>query len=171
MKHLFILLVVLPMFMVAQNQEVYIKLTDAKGTPIKGNATLKGFENSIYALTLATSGNNNSQVNFTMNITGASADLKKAMVNNESLLSGLVTVTQLSSYKAGPDIVYTITMEKIKVQSCNENMGCNNVMTTSITIQPIRIGWTYYQVGKSGTPTVSNKYGFDAETGGSWSKF
>jgi type VI protein secretion system component Hcp len=161
----------LPMFVVAQKQDVYVKLTDAKGTPINGDVVTRGFEKSLYALTFATAGKNNSQVNFTMNITGASAELKKAMANGEFLMTGQVTVTQNGS-NGLPVTIYEIKMEKIKIQSCNESMGCNSVMTTSVTIQPVRIGWTYYQTtAKTGTQTISNKYGFDADTGGAWTKF
>ncbi|MGZ5220134.1 MAG: hypothetical protein ACXWC7_08650 [Chitinophagaceae bacterium] len=47
-------------------------------------------------------------------------------------------------------------MEKIKVTSCNESMGCNTVMTTSVTLQATRIGCTYYQTNATGTQTISN---------------
>lgn len=170
MKKLFILLMLAPCITIAQKQEVYIKLTDAKGSPINGDVVTKGFEKQMYAQSLATTGKTNSQVSFTMDITGASADLKKAMINGEFLLSGLVTVIQPGS-NGLPITVYTIKMEKIKVQSCNESMGCNNALTTSVIIQPVRIGWTYYQTGRTGTPIASNKYGFDSETGGAWINF
>ena len=169
MRTIIFILLFIPIIAAAQKQDVYIKLTDAKGVQIKGDATLKGFERSMQALTINSSGKNNTQFSFTMNVSGASADLKKAMNNGEFLLSGLVTVLQ--SAVARPAIVYTIKMEKIKVTFCNESMGCNNVMTTSVTLQATRIGWTYYQTNTTGTQTVSNKYGFDAETGGAWTNF
>jgi hypothetical protein len=62
-------------------------------------------------------------------------------------------------------------MERIKVLDCTEAMGCNGVMTTTVTLQPMRIGWTYFNTGKSGLQTVSNKYGYDLETGGVWNNF
>jgi type VI protein secretion system component Hcp len=171
MKKLIFTLLMLPILVGAQKQNVYIKLVDAKGTMLKGDVLTKGFENYLNALTLGTTGSNNSIVNFTMNITGASADLKKAITNKEYLMSGQITATQIGS-NGIPITVYTIAMEKIKVQSCNENLGCNSEMTTSVSLQPVRIGWTYYQNSiKSGIKTVSNKYGFDAETGGAWTNF
>jgi hypothetical protein len=44
-------------------------------------------------------------------------------------------------------------------------------MTTTVTLQATRIGWTYYQTDRAGTQVVTNKYGFDAETGGQWTNF
>ena len=170
MKKLMLLLLVLPIFAVAQKQDVYLKLTDAKGTIIKGDVMVRGFEKNLNVITFATGGKNNSQVNFTMPIAGASADLKKAMSDGQFLLNGLVTITQIGS-NGMPTTVYTVVMEKIRVQSCNEIMGCDNVMTTAVTLQPSRIGWTYYQTGRSGIQTVSKKYGIDAETGGAWTNF
>jgi type VI protein secretion system component Hcp len=169
MRTILFILLSIPTIAVAQKQDVYIKLTDAKGVQIKGDAMLKGFEKSMQALTINSGGKNNTQFNFTMNITGASADLKSAMNSGEFLLSGLVTVLQPSL--ARPMITYTIKMEKIKVTSCNESMGCNNVMTASVTLQATRIGWTYYQTSATGAQTVSNKYGYDAEAGGPWTNF
>lgn len=64
-----------------------------------------------------------------------------------------------------------IGMEKIRVLACAESMGCNNVMTTSVTLQATRIGWTYYTTDKSGANTVSQKYGYNAETGKAWANF
>jgi hypothetical protein len=62
-------------------------------------------------------------------------------------------------------------MEKIRVQGCSEAMGCNSAMTTTVTLQATRIGWTYYQTDRTGALVVSNKYGYDAETGGQWTNF
>jgi hypothetical protein len=118
----------------------YIQLTGANGMQIKGDAVLKGFERSMQALTINSGGKNNTQLSFAMNVTGASADLKRAMNIGEFLTSGLATVLQAGI--ARPITTYTIKMEKIKVTSCNESMGCNYVMTTSVTLQATRIGWT-----------------------------
>lgn len=169
MRKIIFILFLIPIIAAAQKQDVYIKLADAKGVQIKGDATLKGFEKCMQALTINSGGKNNTQFNFTMNISGASADLKRAMNSGEFLTSGLVTITQSSLAK--PLVVYTIKMEKIRVTFCNESMGCNNAMATSVTLQATRIGWTYYQTNTNGTQTVSNKYGYDTETGGAWANF
>jgi type VI protein secretion system component Hcp len=170
MKTLFFLVLILPIVAFAQKQDVFIKLTDAKGTSINGDVSMRGFEKNIQALSIATAGKNNSLLNFTMEITGASAELKKAMANGELLMNGQVTVTQ-SGRNSMPSTVYIIKMEEIKVRSCSESMGCNSAMTTSVTLQANRIGWTYYQTSRTGIQTVSNKYGYDNETGGSWDNF
>lgn len=170
MKKMLFFLLLTPLFSLAQKQDVYVKLTDAKGSPINGDVVARGFERQMYALSLATAGKNNSQLNFTMDITGASADLKKAMANGEWLMAGQVTVNQAGS-NGMINTVYTIKLEKIKVVFCSESMGCNNAMTTSVTLQATRIGWTYFQTGRNGLQTVSNKYGFDVETGSPWSNF
>ena len=166
MRTIIFILFIIPFAATAQRQDVYIKLTDVNGVQIKGDATLKGFEKNMQALTTNSGGKNNVQFSFTMNISGATADLKKAMNAGEFLTSGLVTVTQTGIDR--PQVVYTIKMEKIRVISCSESMGCNNVLTTSVTLQATRIGWTYYQTN---TTTVSNKYGYDAEAGGQWMNF
>jgi type VI protein secretion system component Hcp len=125
----------------------------------------------LYALTVGSAGKNNTQVTFSMNITGASADLKRAMTNGETLQSGLVTVTQLNPSMGRPMVVYSIKIEEIKVNACSESMGCNSAMTTSATITATRIGWTYYQNNPNGTQTVSRKYGFDSASGKEWTNF
>src|SRR6266542_3264947 len=123
MRTIIFILLFIPIISAAQKQDVYIRLADANGAQIKGDATLKGFERCMQALTINSGGKNNTQFSFTMNVTGASADFKKAMNGGEFLTSGLVTITQSSL--ARPMVVYTIKMEKIKVTSCNESMGCN----------------------------------------------
>lgn len=162
------ILFLIPIIAAAQKQDVFVRLTDANGVQIKGDAMLKGFERTMQATSISSGGKNNAQFSFTMNISGASADLKRAM-NGGEFLSGLVTVVQAGI--ARPMITYTIKMEKIRVISCNESMGCNNTMTTSITLQATRIGWTYYQTNAAGAQTISNKYGYDAEAGGAWTNF
>ena len=156
---------------IAQTSKVYIKLTDQAGMQIKGECTTKGFERWIEALTINSGGKNNTELSFTMNITGSSAALKKAMGSSETLLNGLVSVQTINSSTGIPTAAYTITMEKISVVACAESMGCNSVMTTSVMLRSARIGWTYYQASRSGTMTVSNKYGWDAETNAAWSAF
>ena len=79
MRTIIFILLIIPFAATAQKQDVYIKLTDVNGVQIKGDATLKGFERNMQALTTNSGGKNNVQFSFTMNISGASADLKKAM--------------------------------------------------------------------------------------------
>ena len=169
MKKLIFILMMLPIMASAQKSDVYINLINTSGTPIKGDAVTRGFEKWIQALTIATGGKNNSQVNFTMNISGSAADLIKAMVSGELLSTGQISVMQSGAYN--PTLRYSIKMERIKVLECYDTMGCNGVMTTTVTLQPVRIGWTYYSTDKSGLKTVSNKYGYDLDTGGAWNNF
>lgn len=171
MRTIIFLLFLVPAFATAQKQDVYIKLTDAGGKQINGDAMTKGFERWMQGLSTSSGGKNNTQFSFTMNITGASADLKRALATGEFLMNGQVNVMQTVNGSYTPQPVYFIKMEKIRVLSCAEVMGCNGTMTTTVSLQATRIGWTYYQTGKTGSPTVSNKYGFDAETGGSWTNF
>lgn len=164
-------LLLLPLFSLAQKTDIFIKLTDARGQQIKGEATIKGFEKWIGATTIASGGKNNTQLSFTMAVSGASADLKKAMANGELLLSGQVTVLAPNPSGGSPIISYTIKMESIAVTSCIEAMGCNNVMTTTVVLQATRIGWTYYDQSRTGTQTVSRKFGWDAENNKEWTNF
>lgn len=164
-------LLLIPVLASAQKQEVYIKLTDAGGKQISGDATMKGFEKWLQTLTINSGGKNNTQLNFSMNITGASADLKKALAGKESLLTGQVSVMQTGGSADRPSTLYTIKMEQITVLSCSETMGCNNIMTTSVTLQATRIGWTYYQTSPSGSQTISRKFGWDAKTNSAWINF
>ncbi|MBI1343683.1 MAG: hypothetical protein GC171_12175 [Terrimonas sp.] len=166
---IFILLSV-PSFLFSQTSAVFIKLTDAKGTPVNGDVVTRGFEKSIRALTLSNTGKNNTQLNFTMPVTGAGAALKSAMAGNEQLLNATVFV-MVNGMNGTLQTSYTIKMERISVVSCSESMGCNNAMTTAVTLQATRIGWTYYTTDRAGNTTVSQKYGFDAATGKPWTNF
>lgn len=170
MRTIILVLFFFPIAALAQRQETYIKLTDAAGQPIKGDAVAVGFERSIYALSFTNGGKNNSQLTFSMSVNGASADLKKAMANGSLLQNGVLTVAKIIS-DGKPAISYTIKMEGIKVNSCSESMGCNNVITTNTVLTATRIGWTYYQTSPSGVQTVSRKYGFDTATGSEWTNF
>ena len=155
----------------AQTSRVYIKLTDGAGQQIKGDAVTKGFERWIEANTINSGGKNNTEFSFTMNISGASASFKKALTNGELLLNGQATVISGTNTAGIPLTGYTIVMEKISVKACSEAMGCNNVMSTSVTLNATRIGWTYYQSSRGGIQTVSNKYGWDAEANTAWTNF
>ena len=170
MRTLILSLLLLPFTLAAQKSDVFLKLTDASGQLIKGDATAVGFEKTIYVLSFTSAGKNNTQLNFTMSVNGASADLKKAMANGSLLQNGVLTVAQIIS-GGKPAISYTIKMEGIKVNSCSESMGCNNVITTNTVLTATRIGWTYYQTSPSGVQTVSRKYGFDTATGSEWTNF
>ena len=171
MRTLIFILLLFPIATFSQKQAVYIKLTDARAQQIKGDALLKGFERWLQAATISSSGKNNSQVNFTMNISGASADLKRALSNGELLPNGQVTVTTSDASSVRPVTAYTIQMENISVLACSETMGCNSQMTTTVTLKAARIGWTYYQIDKTGATVVSRKYGWDDDTQAEWAAF
>src|SRR4030095_6231919 len=162
-------LLVLPVLSFSQSQQVFIKLTDNSGQLIKGEAVLKGYERAIEAITMNSTGKNNTQLDFTMQISGASADLKRAMNVGQRLSAGEVTV--ITPNLAAPTRLYTIKMEQITVLSCSETMGCNNTMTTTVSLQATRIGWTYYAQNKTGATVVSRKYGWDSAAGAEWSGF
>ena len=171
MRTIILALLLFPFIAIAQKQEVYLSLTDASGQQIKGDATIKGFERSINVLSFASSGKNNSQLNFSMNVGASAADLKRAMGSGALLVNGTLTVTQVSPSMGRPILLYTVKMENISVNSCIESMGCNNVMTTSTVLTATRIGWTYYQTDRSGIQTVSRKYGYDMDGGKEWTNF
>lgn len=166
-----LIFLLLPFSVFAQSQGMFVKLTDANGSFIKGDALERFYEGTIMAFNINSSGKNNTQINFTMSISGAAATLKKTMNSGQFLTNGLVTVLEARTGNYGPRPAYTITMEKIKVVSCSESIGCNGVMTTSVTIQAARTGWTYYQRTKDGTWVMASKYGYDAETGAEWKGF
>jgi len=169
MRRIIFILLLLPLFSFAQKTDVFLKLTDVKGQQIKGESVLKGFERWIGATTIISEGKNNTQLSFTMAVSGATADLKKAMANGELLSRGEVYV--VTSRAGAPFIVYTIKMEQITVLSSSEAMGCNNMMNTTVSLHATRIGWTYYQSGKTGIQTVSKKFGWDADTKSEWTNF
>jgi type VI protein secretion system component Hcp len=166
-----VILLITPLVSFSQKTDIFIKLTDSRGVQIKGDAFLKGYEGSVNATTLSSAGKNNTQLTFTMTISGASAELKRAMANGEILAGGLVTVLAVNQSSYVPSISYTIKMENIVVSSCNEVMGCDNVMDTTVTLQSARIGWTYYQIGRTGTQTISRKFGWDTSTQTEWTTF
>jgi type VI protein secretion system component Hcp len=172
MKTIILVLLLSPFFAFSQKASIFIKLTDARGQQIKGESTTKGFEKWIESSTTTSAGKNNTQFSFMMAISGASADLKRAMTNGEFLIDGQVVFTAMDPQGSGRVLTtYTIKMERISVLSCNENVGCNGVMNTSVSLQATRIGWTYYQTGKTGTQVVSKKYGWDAESNREWTGF
>lgn len=171
MRTIILALLFLPFTAISQKQETFIKLNDAAGQLIKGDAVTKGFERSISVLSFAAAGKNNAQLTFSMNITGASADLKRAMNSGSLLPSGILTVIQSGTTGGAPLTVYTIKMENIRVNSCSESMGCNGVMTTTTVVSATRIGWTYYDTDKTGKSIVSRKYGYDNESGREWINF
>jgi type VI protein secretion system component Hcp len=168
MRTIILMLMLSPLFIFSQKTDVFIKLTDAKGQQIKGEAVMKGFEKWIGATTITSGGKNNTQLSFTMTVNGASADLKRAMANGELLVSGQVTVLSPTQTGGGPALSYSIKMEKISLSSCFEAMGCNSAMNTTVLLQATRIGWTYYNTG---TQTVSRKFGWDTESNKEWVNF
>ena len=171
MKTLLFLLLLIPAIAFSQTSYVFIKLFDAKGNQIIGDSNTRGYERAIRAFTTASSGKNNTQFNFTMPVTAAGANLKSAMANGEQLLNAMVYVLTPNPSTGALQYSYIITMENIRVVSCAESMGCNNVMSTAVSLLATRIGWTYYTADRSGNMVVSQKYGFDAETGMTWNKF
>jgi type VI protein secretion system component Hcp len=171
MRYVLILLFVLPLFSLAQNAKVYIKLTDGGGKMIRGTSTARGYEYWIEALTTGSAGENNIQFLFSMPVSGASALLKSMMSRGEQVLNGEVVVTTVGN-NGTLLLSQTIKMEQASVLSCSETMGCNNVMTTAVTLQATRIGWTYYSIDRTGAMvTVSQKFGWDASTRSPWTKF
>lgn len=169
MRTIILSLLLFPLIAAAQQTDTYIKLTDASGQQIKGDAVVKGFERNITVLSFASAGKNNAQLTFNMNLTGASADLKRAMSSGALLPNGILTVIKPGIYS--PVIHYTIKMENIRVNSCSEMMGCNNQTNTTTTITAARIGWTYYETDKTGKTVVTRKFGFDNDSGKEWTNF
>jgi len=165
MRKIFFFLVIIPAISFAQRQETYAKLINASGMQIKGDAVTKGFERWIIALTNSNGGKNNTEVTFTMNISGACADLRNANINGEILQKSELTTTQTSRDGRMP-VVKNIKMEGIKVISYSES-GTE----ASVTLRANRIGWIYYQQSTKGTWTVANKTSYDASTGGIWKDF
>jgi type VI protein secretion system component Hcp len=171
MRTIIFVLLLLPLFCASQKTDVFIKLTDARGQQIKGDAVLKGFERWIGATTITSGGKNNTQCSFTMAVSGASADLKKAIANGEVLINGQVTVLSPVQTGGAPLISYTIKMENFTVSACYEAMGCNSAMNTTVTLQATRIGWTYFDQSRAGVQTVSRKFGWDVEANKEWINF
>ncbi len=171
MRKIIFILAMAPLFVMAQTNTVFIKLTGAGGKLIKGEVVMKGFEGAIQASTINSGGKNNTQTSFTMEVNGASADLKRAMASSEVLSKAEVTVLSPVRTMGAPIVAYTIKMEQIRVTGCTEAMGCNSIMSTSVTLEATRIGWTYYSTGKTGVNTVSKKYGWDADAGTEWTNF
>lgn len=164
MKTITVIFFLFPLFCFSQKQEIYIKLTDASGKQINGTSVKRGFEKWIYATNISTAGKNNSELTFTMPVSGASATLKAFINSKDFLLKGQVSVV-----RTGENLItiYTISMEEIKVVSCSETTADNS----TVTLQATRIGWTYYTQDKAGRISVSNKYGYDNSAGGNWNKF
>ncbi len=171
MRTIICFLLLLPAIAFAKKTDIFFKLTDAAGKQINGDASGKGFEKQLGVFTVTSGGKNNTQLAFSMPITGASAELKRSMANGEVLLNGLLTVTKADPGMGRPAMVYTIKKEGIRVNACSEAIGCNNVQLSNVTITATRIGWTYYQTSPNGAQTVSRKYGYDSDSGKEWTNF
>lgn len=174
MRTFFFILILSPFFGFSQKStgNVFIKILDAKGLQINGESATRGFEKWMEATSTNSSGKNNTQFSFTMPVCGASAELKKALANNEFLTKAEVSVVAPNPGGAGTlALVYTIKMEQIKVLSCSETMGCNNAMNTAVTLQATRIGWTYYSQNRTGVSAISKKFGWNSDTQSEWTNF
>lgn len=165
MRTLVFILLFIPLVSFSQKTETYLKLVNSSGQQLKGDAVKKGFERWITLLSTTQGGKNNTQLTFTMNIGTVSADFRKALSNGEILLNGEMKTIQLANDGMSP-VTYSIKMENIKVVSYSESRT-----QASVTLQASRIGFTYYQQSTKGTWTISNKYSYDAETGGEWKGF
>jgi len=156
----------------AQNTQVFIKLTDPRGTLITGDATARGFERTIRVFTTASSGKNDTEFAFTMPTTGAVATVKKSSSTGEQLADALVSFMVPNPATGALQTSYSIKMERLQVISCTEASGCDGKPVTSVVLRATRIGWTYYAYDKSGmNMAVSQKYGWDASTGQTWTGF
>jgi type VI protein secretion system component Hcp len=169
MRTVILVLFLLPTIAFSQTQQVFIKLTDNAGQQIRGEVLIKGFERAMQIISMTSGGKNNTQLEFTMQISGASADLKRAMAGGSRLATGEVSV--ITPNTGAGALSYTIKMEQMTVLSCAEAMGCNSTMTTTVSLQATRIGWTYYAVNRNGVSAVSRKYGWDSSTGADWTNF
>lgn len=150
----------------AQRKDVYLKLVNSSGLMLKCDATTKGFERQIYVLSNSSGGKNNSEITFTMNLCGASADLQKAFTNGDFLKNGEMKTMVMNNTSGTFGISAVIKMENIKVKNYSES---GNVAT--VVLQSTRIGWMYYQQSNKGTWVLANKYSYDADTGGNWKDF
>jgi type VI protein secretion system component Hcp len=171
MKTIILILLLSPFFVFSQKSYIFIKVTDSRGQQIKGESSEKGYEKWLQSSTAHSSGKNNTTFSFMMPISGASADFKRALTNGEFLIDAQVAFTALVPSVYRLVLTYTIKMENISVLSCEESLGCDGVMNTAVTLQATRIGWTYYQNGKTGAPVVSKKYGWDAGNDKEWTNF
>jgi type VI protein secretion system component Hcp len=158
-----------PLFALCQTNQTYLKITDANGQMIKGSAVTKGFENAIQVTSMSAGGKNNTQISITMPVTGASADFKSALMNGKILPKGdLITGT---SGMGALTLVNTIRLESVTVLSCTDAIGCNGLMNTTVVLNAVRIGWTYYAQDRTGVNTVSKKFGWDAAANREWTGF
>ena len=83
MRKIIFLLLHIPTISFAQRQTTYAKLINASGIQLKGDAVTRGFEKWITSLSNSNGGKNNKVVTFTMNKSGACADLRNAKTNGE----------------------------------------------------------------------------------------
>jgi type VI protein secretion system component Hcp len=165
MRTIIFFLFLIPSISFSQRQENYAKFINSSGIQIKGDAVTRGFERWITVLSNSNGGKNNTEVTFTMNISGACADLRNANTNGVNLQKGELTTTQISN-EGRLAVVKNIKMENISVINYSESGS-----QASVTIRATRIGWIYYQQSTKGAWTVANKTSYDATTGGPWKDF
>jgi hypothetical protein len=154
MRYKLLFLLLFQLCLIAQSQEVYIKLTNRSGKTITGVAVTKGYERWIPALTVSSGGTSNTQFSFTMNVSGAMADLERALTKRELLQNGEVAALKNSGIDMKQILLHAVKMEQIRVIDCVEIMGNDGVMINSVTLEATRIGWTYDKNSKTGIQTI-----------------
>lgn len=168
---IFLLLIGFSAVCFGQEEQVYMKLYNAEGKMIAGNVTIQRFEGAIQALTLSSSGDHNTELTFTMPVSGASARLKGMQANREELLTGTISAMRVNEQNGTLQPNYIIKMEKVTIITCTDSKGSGGSTVTNVVLKATRIGWTYYTSDRSGKSVISQKYGWDSSTGQSWNNF
>lgn len=141
--------------------------------PVKfvGNSTVKLYEKQVEIIEVITNGQNqNTTITFKFSPCPASADFLAHAQLAKPISKGLITVMEKNPFNPSyTRMKYQIYFEDATMVSCSDTRACNNVMTTSVNLRPLRICWIYYNYdaasGKSMGTTIN---GFDSKSGQAW---
>jgi len=171
MRTLILAALLLPCIAFSQKSETYLSITD-NNIPVKGTATKGGYEGFIAITSLQAEGistkptmRGTDQVTFSMPVSTASADLKRALFRGVALPRCEFTILSANNQD---QILCKIKLEDIYVNSCSDEVGANGVLYTSVVLSASRIGWAYFGPGNAGPNTIIRKFGWDTMKNGEW---
>ncbi|MBN8652739.1 MAG: hypothetical protein J0L67_15005 [Cytophagales bacterium] len=140
-------------------------------TKFIGNATNKGYEQQVEIIEVTTTGQSRgTTVSLKFSPCPASADFITHTQLGKLISKGQVEILEKNpSNPAFTRVKYKIYFEDARINSCTDTKACNNQMATTVTLNPQRICWLYYNYEPaSGKISGTTTNGFDLKSGQAW---
>jgi hypothetical protein len=140
-------------------------------TKFIGNAAYRGYEQQVEIIEVTTSGQSRgTTVTLKFSPCSASADFITHTQLGKIISKGQVEILERNpASPAFNRIKYKIYFEDARINSCTDTKACNNQMATTVTLNPQRICWLYYNYDQtSGKMSGTTTNGFDLKSGQSW---